>query len=379
MAPYNYILNDNINYIEIDYMRGSILLSSCLPLWILIYNLWKRNEMNLNISLIPVNNGIKESNKGKNNNELSILNLIKNWNINILSAENIKGFSETICQSSNDLDKNKLTSNIDCKNQFIHWFAGVIDGDGYIQVRKINGKKKISTIEVKLHNRDIRILNTILNNLHIGRIYRYKSNPYSKWIVSDQENIKKVMILLNGLIRIKVDTFKLGCECLGIDFYEADYNIQENDSYFSGLIDTDGSIVFNWTGNRIECNLELKYNEYTKKLNLDNVIKNYKPNVLIRNHKLSLGKTSQSIKFNYQTVNGMIYLYNYFMKNRLYSDIKFYRISKIISFIEIRKYKKSAFDSEEYLIYSEFLLNFIKYLNPKWDKVPFVSKLRMKR
>ena len=63
---------------------------------------------------------------------------------------------------------------------------------------------------------------------------------------------------LNGLIRIKVDSFKRACATYDIDFIEADYTIKANDPYFSGLIDTDGSIVFNYTSNRIECSLELK-------------------------------------------------------------------------------------------------------------------------
>ena len=48
------------------------------------------------------------------------------------------------------------------------------------------------------------------------------------------------------------------------------------DPYFSGLIDSDGSIVFNFPSNRIECNLELQYNNYTKQLNFDKVIPNTK-------------------------------------------------------------------------------------------------------
>ena len=72
----------------------------------------------------------------------------------------------------------------------------------------------------------------------------------------------------------------------------------------------------------------------------------------------------------------MIYIYDYFMNNRLYSDFKFYRVSKIKRFIEIRKYKTSPFDSIEYKIYSDFLLDWIQYQNPLWDKIPFVKKLK---
>jgi hypothetical protein len=64
------------------------------------------------------------------------------------------------------------------------------------------------------------------------------------------------------------------------------------------------------------------------------------------------------------------------MHNRLYSDFKFYRVSKIKRFLEIRHYQKEPFDSLEFKIYSEFLLDFrTKYLNPLWYKTPFTKKL----
>ena len=51
-------------------------------------------------------------------------------------------------------------------------------------------------------------------------------------------------------------------------------------------------------------------------------------------------KEYKSITFRYQTVKGMMSIYDYFMKNRLYSDFKFYRVTKIKEFILIRKYNK---------------------------------------
>jgi len=70
----------------------------------------------------------------------------------------------------------------------------------------------------------------------------------------------------------------------------------------------------------------------------------------------------------------MLFIYDYFMHNRLYSDIKFYRVTKIKPFIEIRKYQKYPFSSVEHKIYSDFVINWIKYENPLWYKVPFVTK-----
>ena len=61
------------------------------------------------------------------------------------------------------------------------------------------------------------------------------------------------------------------------------------------------------------------------------------------------------------------------MKNRLYSDFKFYRVSKIKRLLEIRHYQKYPKDSLEFKIYSQFLLDFIKYQNPLWYKVPFIK------
>ena len=74
---------------------------------------------------------------------------------------------------------------------------------------------------------------------------------------------------INGLIRLKVPNFKEACILYDINYKEANYNIKLYNSYFAGLIDTDGSIVFNYAGNRIECNLEFQYNEYTSKFNFD--------------------------------------------------------------------------------------------------------------
>ena len=169
-----------------------------------------------------------------------------------------------------------------------------------------------------------------------------------------------------------------------INFIEPDYNIKPNDPYFSGLIDMDGSIVFNFTGNRIECALELKYNDYTSKLNLESVIPNNKPSVFCRtqltkkyNKYNKYNKQYGSIVFKYQNVGGMLPLYDYFIKNRLYSDFKFYRVTQIKYFLEIRDYKHSDFDTVEYKIYSNFLLNWIQYKNPIWTKVPFVKKLNL--
>jgi len=81
-----------------------------------------------------------------------------------------------------------------------------------------------------------------------------------------------------------------------------------------------------------------------------------------------------SIAFKFQNVINMLFIYDYFMHNRLYCKMKFYRFTKINNFIEIRKYKTSPTNSVEHKKYSDFVIFWIKYENPLWYKVPFVNK-----
>ena len=381
---------NNLYYYAFDYMLETMFLGSYL-LYTLLYYLIKIDEKRSH-NLLSI--------YSENNKKPVVFNIFNNKQTNIQSAENCKGFSETIRQISkfntyNELEQLiffpitsaceagerkkrmwNISDKLDCS--FIHWLAGVIDGDGNFDIRKINSKLVLKAIRIKLHKRDVRILTRIQNELHMGRIRADKNKPHSLWIISKKEEMEFLINNLNGLIRIKVDSFKKACDFLGVKFIEANYNIAAFDPYFSGLIDTDGTIVYNYSGNRIECNLEIKYNDYSKKLNLDNVIPHYKPCILLRKHKSSSeGKIFfNSIAFKFQTVKGMVFLYDYFMKNRLYSDFKFYRVSKIKQFITVRDYKNDLKDSIEFKIYSNFILDWIQYRNPLWYKVAFVNKIR---
>ena len=371
-------------YSAIDYMLETIFLGFCLLL-IYYWYLLKIDGY--------VNNIFTYVNSENNNKPVMISNL-KNYT-NIQSAENcfefnnlkfnaffkVLGFSETTRQLSNFVKTNNSQELIKNQNdnKFWNWFAGILDGDGNFDVRKINNQLKLKEIRIKLHNRDVRILTRIQNHLHFGRIRTDKNKPYSIFSISKKEEMKYVINNINGLIRIKLNNFKKACDNLNIKMIEPNYNIEPNDPYFAGLIDTDGTIVFNYTGNRIECNLELKYNEYSKQLNLDNVIPNYKPSILLRKRKTTSSselKVFKSISFKYQTVKGMVYLYDYFMKNRLYSDFKYYRVTKIKEFLKIRDYNNEPKESIEFKVYSNFLLDWIQYKNPLWHKVPFINKIR---
>ena len=352
-------VSEVLNYYTTDYMLGTILLVNH-SLFINTFYLYKAPRA-LDASKVRSYSCLLNS----QSSDLAVGNIATN----IQSAENCKGFSETV---------RRLPGTEDYK--FWSWFAGIIDGDGNFDIRKDStGKHKVlKQIRIKLHNRDVRILTRIQNYLHKGKIRSDKNKPYSIYIVSTKENMMYILKNINGLIRLKVPAFKVACSLYNIEYIEANYNILLYDPYFSGLVDTDGSIVFNYANNRIECNLEFQFNEYTSKLNFDNTMLNCKPTILKRKKSSKRGATDKSkdftsIAFKFQNVNSMIFIYDYFMKNRLYSDMKFYRVTKIKPFIEIRKYKTSPKHSVEHKIYSNFLIDWIKYENPLWYKVPFVS------
>lgn len=68
---------------------------------------------------------------------------------------------------------------------------------------------------------------------------------------------------------------------LGIKFIQANYRLKPFHAYFAGLVDTDDSIVFNYNSYRIICVIEVKNNEYSIKLCLDDLIPGQNPYKLI--------------------------------------------------------------------------------------------------
>lgn len=207
-----------------------------------------------------------------------------------------------------------------------------------------------------MHNRDLRILNRIKNTLHKGKIITHNNKNSSTYIVSNEIDMEYLTRKLNGLIRIKSRSLKIACTLYKIDYINPLFCIEVKDSYFSGLMDANGNIVFNFNNNKIECHLHLKHNKDGSILAFDNVIPYCKPFIydslfsyralLLFKHKI----------FKYKSFEAMLRYYEYFKVNRLYSDFKFYRVRLIKKFIEIRDYQNYYLNTKEYIIYSYLLV-----------------------
>jgi len=117
-----------MNIYAIDYMLGTVFL--VYYLLIIIMNLSSELDGSGSFNLLIISEN--------NNNTISL-----NKGINIQSAENFKGFSETIRQlPANLANYNKLDD-----FKFYSWLAGVLDGDGNFDIRKINSDSKKSSFK----------------------------------------------------------------------------------------------------------------------------------------------------------------------------------------------------------------------------------------
>jgi cytochrome c oxidase subunit 1 len=284
---------------------------------------------------------------------------------NLVLAENIskKMFLETISQSFVSLKKSWAL------DVFIPWFAGLLDGTGYFRFKKLtNNQVSLKNIMLKVRTRDIRILIHIQNLLGAGSITIYKNNCFYK--LSDSVVIPFLLKGLNSYIRIKIQAFTLACSLYNISVKQPKNLINRYDYYFAGLIDSIGSILFNFGLNTIECTMRF-YDKNLAKLDLRKIIPLYIPIIFLTNRKNIMNDSILKFKSHHR----MLFLYDFVRYTHLFSDFKLYRILSIKEFWNIREFKYAPFVSVSYTYYSKFILNWIQFKNYQWTKVPFLTKL----
>jgi hypothetical protein len=80
------------------------------------------------------------------------------------------------------------------ENDFGHYLAGLIDGDGYIN-------KKGSCISITFNNLDISLAYYIKKRLNYGNVYKIKNKNAVVLIITHIVGIKTIVQLINGKIR----------------------------------------------------------------------------------------------------------------------------------------------------------------------------------
>jgi len=111
-----------------------------------------------------------------------------------------------------------------------------------------------------MNHRDINVLYKIKDLLKCGSI-RIKQKNVFVYQICNFKDMSFCVNCINGNMRIKVPRFIECCNFFKIPYIEASPIVPYYSSYLAGLIDTDGSIVFNYPGNRIEVNIEFKNND----------------------------------------------------------------------------------------------------------------------
>jgi hypothetical protein len=258
----------------------------------------------------------------------------------------------------------------------LEYVAAVFDGEGHFDIRtKKNGEPILKSICLKMSTRDMNVLARVKSILNCGSV---KSDiKFSTYHISTKVDMRRVVELLNGRIRLRLDSFMDSCKYLNIQFKQANYVIPRNSTYLSGLIDTRGSVVFHYRRNIIILALVLKLNSRSEKLNFDITIPGIHPKVY-KLQKGTQGKDLYGIRFVFcPTIDSMIHVYNFIVNSRNYSDVKYYRLLQIKNFIEIRNFKDSIKGSEDNKTYCKWVLNFISYLNPDYRKVNYFKELTL--
>jgi len=85
------------------------------------------------------------------------------------------------------------------KNFFCDWFRGFTDAEGSFNITRKRDKFYSFSFEIKLHIDDISVLNYIQVSLQgIGKVYKSLSSPTCKFIISKQDDVKKIIEIFSN-------------------------------------------------------------------------------------------------------------------------------------------------------------------------------------
>lgn len=153
-------------------------------------------------------------------------------------ARKLKPFSNV--STSIPGDKKFYSTSIDKVNQikYNQWLAGLIDGDGQFKTTK----KGICTFQIIMHINDKSLLYSIKHKY--GGFVKEISGSYAlKYKLQNPKGLIKLVNDINGLIKNPVRIIQLNQICVKykIELLEPQ-SLTYNDGWFSGILDSDGSI-----------------------------------------------------------------------------------------------------------------------------------------
>jgi uncharacterized phage-like protein YoqJ len=170
-----------------------------------------------------------------------------------------KGSSETTCATSYEDNNAQPPSGGDRNennDQFGHWLAGLIDGDGTLSV----SKKGYTSCEITLHESEVQTLYYIKSKLS-GSVTKRNSKTY-RWRLHSKLGMLQLIHLINGKLKHPNKHKQLSKVCysgyLGLIVPRLNNNISRHNSWFSGFFDAEGSINCNSTNYQLSISIRQK-------------------------------------------------------------------------------------------------------------------------
>lgn len=192
---------------------------------------------------------------------LSLAVLVKNpgirmWNQPVTNdrsySSHLVGTSETTRATSFGLNETR----------FNQWLAGLIDGDGSLQVSKAG----YSSCEITVALADERMLRIIQNKLG-GSIKPRSGVQAIRWRLHNRSAMLELINRVNGYIRHSSRLVQLNrvCALLSVKLLSPD-TLHNKHGWFAGFFDADGTIGYYFKGNNNQAQLTLSV---TNKLYVD--------------------------------------------------------------------------------------------------------------
>lgn len=256
--------------------------------------------------------------------------------------DNISSQSEDISLKDNISSQSNKISLED--KGFNEWLSGLIDGDGYFNL----SKQGTARLQITMDIRDEKVLR-IIKNKYGGTIRKIANANALRYQLSHKKGLIKLINNINGNIRNPSRMLQMNKLCVkyGIELIYPK-PLTFNNGWFSGIIDSDGSIYLNEKSGQIFISITQK-NKYI----LEPLIKVYSGRIDILSPKI------EAFKYIIYRKNELFNLVdNYFNKYPLRSE-KYNRINLIKQFYTLYPYRKN----QDITKFNEW----IKFLD-KWSK-----------
>ncbi len=183
-------------------------------------------------------------------------------------TDSVSGSSETTREASFDFSEyyKNLPSHLTpqhCSINFLCWFIGFFEADGYLSNQKENLETIHSafivnkkTIGFEINQKDPQLMHKIRTILGFGVVYEIKKSDgsiYSRYYTNKKENLLRLIYLFNGNLiltkkRIQFESFLLMVQKLwGIQIVLKEWTakISLNNAWLSGFIEGDGGFYTN--------------------------------------------------------------------------------------------------------------------------------------